>query len=224
MTPVKEIGECSITVGDRDYFFRPSLTAMTRIGEPDEIVQVFYDLHNNEVSSLLQRGVNAYGFVPDWLLKFAHQPQVIKRSMLAAISVIQACCDEDTSLLTGEIIPGKSGKWAFVYRKGVMSSFEMIVIAQSLIVHGVIGKAKVRRLQKHETGEATTEFRAFDYVSAARHHFSMPRNEAEQLTMTEFQLMLAAKYPDQKGYTREEYDASADDFFARRKRRLAKLV
>lgn len=224
MTPVKEIGECRITVGEQDYFFRPSFMAMTRIGEPVEIVQAFYDLHNNEASALLQRGIDAYGFAPEWLLKFINQPQVIKKAVLAAINVIQACCDEDTSKLTGEIVPGKSGKWAFVYRKGFMSAFEMVLIAQSLIVHGVIGKAKVRQLQKHETGEATTEFRAFDYVSAARHHFSMPRTEAEQLTMTEFQLMLAAKYPDQKGYTREEYDSAADEFFERRKRRLAKTA
>jgi hypothetical protein len=67
--------------------------------------------------------------------------------------------------------------------------------------HGVIGKAKVRRLQRHESGETTSEFRAFDYISAARSHFGMGRDEAAALTMTEFQLLLAAKYPDQKGFT-----------------------
>lgn len=40
--------------------------------------------------------------------------------------------------------------------------------------------------------------------------------------MTEFTLLLAAKYPAQKGYTREEYDSAADDYFARRARKLAK--
>ncbi len=29
--------------------------------------------------------------------------------------------------------------------------------------------------------------------------------------MTEFAMMLNAKYPDQKGFTREEYDAVMDD-------------
>lgn len=32
-----------------------------------------------------------------------------------------------------------------------------------------------------------------------------------ELTMTEFAMMLNAKYPDQKGFTREEYDAVMDD-------------
>ncbi|WP_409994760.1 DUF6246 family protein [Klebsiella pneumoniae] len=41
MVPLKELGECLVTVGDRDYFFRPSFMAMSRIGEPAEIVQTF---------------------------------------------------------------------------------------------------------------------------------------------------------------------------------------
>ncbi len=68
----------------------------------------------------------------------------------------------------------------------------------------------------------TSEFRAADYVIAARNHFGISREEAENLTMTEFQLMLIAKYPDQKGYTGEEYDDAADAYFARRKRKQAK--
>lgn len=47
----------------------------------------------------------------------------------------------------------------------------------------------------------------------------MNRAEASQLTMTEFQMLLAAKYPDQKGFTREEYDAVADAYLARRAKR-----
>lgn len=39
----------------------------------------------------------------------------------------------------------------------------------------------------------------------------MPRAEAERLSMTEFQLLLAAKYPLQKGFTREEYDHVVDE-------------
>lgn len=104
-----------------------------------------------------------------------------------------------------------------------MTPFDMVAVAQGLITHGTIGKAKIRQLQRHETGQATTEFRAFEYISAARNQFGMSRDEAQQLSMTEFILMLAAKYPDQKGFTREEYDAEADEYFARRKRRKARL-
>ncbi|MGF6562751.1 DUF6246 family protein [Erwinia aphidicola] len=222
MTPYKEIGECLITAGEDEYFFRPSFAAMSRIGEPQEIVQAFYDLHNDEVTPLLQRGMDAYGTIPAWLLAHVSRREIGKPAMLAAMSVLAACCERDLSRLIGEIIPGKSGKWTFVYRKGAMPAVEMVLIAQSLITHGIIGKAKVRQLQRHESNQATSEFNAFEYISAARNHFGMSRDEAEQLSMTEFQMMLAAKYPEQKGFTRDEYEAVADDYLAKKARRLAK--
>ena len=67
MAPAKEIGECLITVGEEDYFFRPSFANMMKIGEPQEIVQAFYDLHHDEVTPLLQRALDAYGVIPAWL-------------------------------------------------------------------------------------------------------------------------------------------------------------
>ncbi|WP_034913052.1 DUF6246 family protein [Erwinia sp. 9145] len=224
VTVAKEIGECMITHGDRDYFFRPSFANMMRIGEPNQIVEAFHHLHNDEFSALINRAVVAYGIVPQWLMRHVARPQFSKQAVYSAMSVLTACCDDDVATLIGELRPGKSGKWAFVYRKGVMPVGDMILIAQSLIQHGIIGKAKVRQLQRHESGQATTEFNAFEYISAARNHFSMSRAEAEQLTMTEFQQLLTAKYPDQKGFTREEYDAVADDYMAKKARRLAKAA
>lgn len=138
------------------------------------------------------------------------------------MTVLTACCDRDATLLIGEYVPGRTGRRAILLKPGKMDAFPMLAIAQSLITHGIIGKAKVRQLQRHETGQAVTEFRAFEYINAARNHFGMTRSEAEQLTMTEFHLLLAAKFPDQKGFTREEYDAVADEFLAKKARRLAK--
>jgi len=40
--------------------------------------------------------------------------------------------------------------------------------------------------------------------------------------MTESQLLIATKYPDHKGFTREEYEAATDDYMARKSRSLAK--
>lgn len=222
MTPYKEIGECLITAGEDEYFFRPSFAAMSRIGEPQEIVQTFADLHHDELTPLIDRATAAYGHLPAWLIDHIRSCSYGKRSLMAAMTVMQACCEDDLSDLVGEIRPARTKGRPFKRRMGLMGDFEMLLIAQSLITHGIIGKAKVRQLQRHESGKATTEFSAFDYVSAARNHFSMTRSEAEQLTMTEFQHMLAAKYPDQKGFTREEYDQVADDYVAKKARRLAK--
>jgi lambda repressor-like predicted transcriptional regulator len=61
------------------------------------------------------------------------------------------------------------------------------------------------------------EFKAFDYISAARSHFGMNRTEASQLTMTEFQMLLAAKYPDQKALLAKSTTASPMNIWLNRR-------
>lgn len=222
MTPMKEIGECLISTQDADYMFRPSFANMMRIGEPQEIVQAFYDLHSDEVTPLIERAVAAYGHVPAWLVEHVRNTTYGKRALMAALTVMEACSECDISSLVGEFRPAKAKGKTFKRRAGQMGDFEILLIAQSLITHGIIGKAKVRQLQRHESSQGTSEFSAFEYISAARNHFGISRGEAERLTMTEFQHMLNAKYPDQKGFTRDEYDAVADDYMAKKARRLAK--
>lgn len=211
MTPLKEYGECVIAAGDREYFFRPSFAAMTRIGDPQDIVRAFYDLHNDELTPLFQRAITAYGYIPDWLTRHVSEARFSKRTLMAAHTVLTACCEEDIGELVGWLKPGKTGRWGFVWRKGAMQPYEMVLVAQSLITHGVMGKAKIRKLQRHETNETTAEFHAFEYISAARNHFGMSRQDAEQLTMTEFAMLISAKYPNEKGFTREEFDAVMDE-------------
>ena len=50
----------------------------------------------------------------------------------------------------------------------------------------------------------------------------MSREEAERLTMTKFQILLAAKFPEQKGFTKEEYEQVQDSFLERQARRRAR--
>ncbi|HAE77930.1 hypothetical protein JC794_08990 [Morganella morganii] len=211
MTPRLEYGEMVISTAENDYLFRPSLDAMTRIGEPKEIVSAFTQLNGAEVQQIIASAVDAYGVVPEWLIALLNKP-VYGRSILStAMDVMQACCNDDCSEVIGEWRVGKSG---MVYRRGAMHYRDIILLARELMTHGIIGKAKVRKLQRNEgKDEYSDEFHAVDYISAARVHFNITRSEAEQLTMTEFVMMLKAKYPDEKGFTKDEYEAitKADD-------------
>lgn len=216
MTPIKELGECVIGTDTHEYFFRPSFRNMARIGEPDEIVQTFYDLCNDEATPLIHQAAQVYihdeySRLPDCVLRFIQSGLLNRKAVMAAHAVLTACCDDDIGELVGWMKPGKSRKRGFMWRPGTMPATEMIIVAQNLMMHGIIGKAKVRKLQRYESNETTSEFRATDYIMAARNHFGISREEAENLTMTEFALMLNAKYPNQKGFTREEYDAVMDD-------------
>ncbi|HCM9181473.1 TPA: hypothetical protein N5O17_004057 [Enterobacter kobei] len=221
MIPLKEIGEFLIAAGEKEYFFRPSFINMTRIGEPKDIVTAFYDLHHDEVSDLIRSAINAYGLVPEWLIQHIRTTSYGKKAIMAAMTVLSSCCDTDVTPLIGELRIAKTKGKPFKLRRGVMDEFDMVVIAQALITHGIIGKARIRKPQRHENTSTTSEFNAFEYISAARNHFGMSRDEAEQLTMTEFQHLIAAKYPDQKGFTREEYDSITEDYLAKKARRMS---
>lgn len=219
MTALIDIGEFSVSdgrEGGKDYLLRPSLMAMTRIGTPAEIVQAYATVHGSDVAAVIQLCTDTLGRFPDWLSPSMNR--IAERLLSLSMHIMQACCDDDLTPMIGE---WKGWSRYVVYRPGQMPRNDIIVLAQHLMQHGVVGKASVRRLQRHESGETTNEFKAFDYISAARSHFGMNLDEAAALTMTEFQLMLAQKYPDQKGFTREEYDAVADDFLAKQAARRA---
>lgn len=222
MTALIDIGEFSVSDsrdGGQDYLLRPSFEAMTRIGTPAEIVRAYATIHGSDVAKLLEACTDTLRRIPDWLSPSFNRSA--EKVLSTCMYVLQACCEDDMTPMIGE---WKGWRHCVVYRPGQMPKNDIIVLAQHLMQHGVVGKAKVRQLQRHETGERTTEFKAFDYISAARSHFGMSRSEASQLTMTEFQMLLAAKYPDQKGFTREEYDAIADDYLAKQAaRRAAKI-
>lgn len=222
MTALIDIGEFSVSDsrdGGQDYLLRPSFEAMTRIGTPAEIVRAYATIHGSDVAKLLEACTDTLRRIPDWLSPSFNR--AAEKVLSTCMHVLQACCEDDMTPMIGE---WKGWRHCVVYRPGQMPKNDIIVLAQHLMQHGVVGKAKVRQLQRHETGERTTEFKAFDYISAARSHFGMSRSEASQLTMTEFQMLLAAKYPDQKGFTREEYDAIADDYLAKQAARRARAA
>lgn len=61
-----------------------------------------------------------------------------KKAIVTAMSVLQACSTQDVSTLTGEIVPGRSGRRTFVYSKGRMAPEEMVIIARSLVLSAML--------------------------------------------------------------------------------------
>lgn len=219
MTALIDIGEIAVSdsrEGGKDYLLRPSLKAMARLGNPQEIVAMYAQIHGSEVQQLVTSCTVGLKAIPDWMTPSFNAAN--DNLLLASMMVLQACCDDDLDDLIGEWVDD-GGR--VVYQSGLMPKDLIITFARELMRHGIIGKAKVRQLQRNETNEVTNEFRAIDYIVAAQAHFGMSEAEAASLTMTKFQLLLAAKYPDQKGFTRDEYDAIADDYLAKQAARRA---
>ncbi|CAA0262322.1 Uncharacterised protein [Klebsiella oxytoca] len=220
MAVLRDIGEIGISdcrEGGKDFVLRPSFAAMARLGEPEEIVRLYAEINGSDAQKVFYDCDEAFGGVPDWMLPVINNlsDKILSASML----VLQACCEEDLTRAIGEWseIEGK-----IMYLPGIMPKEDIVTLAKELMLHGIIGNAKVRRLQRHEAKETTTEFNAAEYIAAAQTHFNIGLSEASQLTMTAFQLLLAAKYPDQKGFTRDEYDAIANEYLARQAARRGK--
>lgn len=223
-TPLTEIGELRISLADKSFFFKPSFRAMNEIGTPKEIVEMYATLNGADYLQTMQHIEGLPPGAQIQVMKTVSKPVYGRHVLSAAYIVMQACCEEDVSMLIGGWKPTARG---VRYVPGVMPVNDIIIIARNLLDHGIIGKSPLKVPQRSESqAKTTSEFNVSQYIISARTHFSISREEAEDLSMTEFQQMIKNKYPEPKGLTREQYDtvvdASKDDrakIAARRQKR-----
>ncbi|MEF4813192.1 DUF6246 family protein [Escherichia coli] len=216
-TPLTEIGEMRISLSDRSFFFKPSFRAMNEIGTPKEIVEVYARLNGIDYVAPLQHVEYLPFGAQMQVMKTISKPVYGRHVLSAAYIVMQSCCEDDISVLIGSWKPTPRG---VRYVPGVMPVSDIIIIARNLMQHGIIGKSPLKVPERlEEQGKKTTnEFHASQYIISARTHFDMTRDEAENLSMTEFQMMIKNKYPEPKGLTKEERAAEYDQAKADRER------
>lgn len=219
-TPLTEIGEMRISLSDRSFFFKPSFRAMNEIGTPKEIVEVYARLNGIDYIAPLQHVEYLPFGAQMQVMKTISKPVYGRHVLSAAYIVMQSCCEDDVSVLIGGWKPTPRG---VRYVPGIMPVSDIIIIARNLMQHGIIGKSPLKVPERlEEQGKKTTnEFHASQYIISARTHFDMTRDEAENLSMTEFQMMIKNKYPEPKGLTKEERAAEYDQAKADRERMKA---
>lgn len=219
-TPLTEIGEMRISLSDRSFFFKPSFRAMNEIGTPKEIVEVYARLNGIDYIAPLQHVEYLPFGAQMQVMKTISKPVYGRHVLSAAYIVMQSCCEDDISVLIGGWKPTPRG---VRYVPGIMPVSDIIIIARNLMQHGIIGKSPLKVPERlEEQGKKTTnEFHASQYIISARTHFDMTRDEAENLSMTEFQMMIKNKYPEPKGLTKEERAAEYDQAKADRERMKA---
>lgn len=159
-------GEIGVHVGDHVHILRPSLYAMTQLGEPAEIVQV-------------------YAEVMAELSNDAHRWQQFGE----ALRVIHACSGEDLSEVFGYFtVRGK-------YVRKLASMEDILPLARCLIQHGITGVNKPVPKKADETQEYVKEFHASEYVAMAVAHLGMTESDAWRSTMTTLVAALRSKFP-----------------------------
>jgi hypothetical protein len=150
---------------------------MSRLGTPAEIV--------NTVAVVFGQGLNCH----PGARKVAH-----KHQLRAALEVWQACAPEDVDLdpITGRFSP--RGGWIM----GRADPADVVIVAQSLLRHGVLGDPEPRDPDEPEKdADYSPNFDCRKHAALAMGHLSVSEREAWDMTMTGLRLALEAKYPKQ---------------------------
>lgn len=125
----------------------------------------------------------------------------------AARYVLACLCEqEDPTPLLGDVAPTDGA--GLQYLPGGMPESEQVIIARHLMQHGICGLAKP---EEGGGGQFSERFDAAEYIAAARVHLGLSSADAEALSMTEFQAMLAMKFPDEKSRRRDVPDRATYD-------------
>lgn len=206
-----DIGEFAISIKKNgalsckniDYVFTPSFDNLSKLGEPSEIVNAYVVLLSNDAYEAVTRLTEPN----EYIIKYIEEKFLLQ--LATAKKVLKCCCSEDVSPLIGT-----RGKL------GLIQNQDILLIARSLLDYGVVGRAKIRVSQRNVNNGYSSEFKISDYINNARVHLGLSLDDAKKLTMTEYILLMANKYPDNDGLTSQEYDAVVASYKRRRAEQL----
>jgi len=196
-----ETGEIGVHVGSNVHVLRPSLYAMTQIGEPAQIVEVY--------ATVMCDGL---------------QGKAALDQFADALAVINACSEEDLSEVFGSYGDDLE------YRPGAAPREHVLPLARCLLRHGITGDQAPLPRKADEDPEYIREFVARDHVALAMAHLGISEREAWGMTMTSLVGALRAKFPrmessapGSRAPSKEEHDATMEWFERIEAKRRARL-
>lgn len=197
MRVITEIGEQGLIHPDgSEIVFRPSLYAMTRLGSPKRIVEVFAEI-NEPPRLVVSASFDTQGAKE---AAFRVNQRILKdywRNMLfLSWEVMTACTEQDAAPFIG----GPGQRYGS-YRMGLVDPEIMLCIARSLLRHGLIGnpdKAAIEKAEQDTGRKGSVEFDAMAFASKAVAHLGVSESEAWDMTITSFGAHWAAKFGENK--------------------------
>ena len=191
MSVLTQVGHIGIGVNGKNFKLVPSLANMSKLEDP---VADYAALHES----------------PD--------------RIEIAYKVIEACCDntEISEHLGETFMPavkvGDSFIPARAYSHSVLPDAKVLIIALSLLHHGLIGDHKPSKFRKKDGSEYTDKFDPMAYATAATVHLGASPEVAWGMTMTQIRHAMDYKFPpDAKQSNYEQLDAEYDDLMEWRK-------
>ena len=181
MKPViTDVGQFIIHSKDIDYSFIPSFFNMTKIGNPEKIVEIFSTVFGE---------INNSNF---------------KQVMQYADEILEACCETDCSVITGYI----KGADELINVEPAIPIEDKLTLAQHLLKHGLIGEIPPKKTS--DDTDYSNEFHAKQFVYLAVAHLGMREIDAWNMSMTAFQEAMEAKFPnnDKDIISQDDYDSA----------------
>lgn len=199
-----EVGEIGVYSEGREVRLRPSLYAMSRLGDPAEIVGTFATVMGE-----------------------ADNEAQADRLFQAALGVIYACTEgeADPSALFGTY---EADNGTLRYVPGSAPADHVVPLARCLLKHGITGALQpLPRRPGDDEPTYVKEFVAREHVAIAMAHLGVSERDAWNMTMTGLVGALRAKFPPvessapgAKAPSKEEHSATMawfDRIDARRK-------
>ena len=171
-----EMGFFSLTVDNKTFNLTPSLKNMGKIASATDLLGDF-DMLFRESTDLWMR-------------------------LSIAKNVLLSCSDsEDIDFY----LVGVSLNLKPHYNKRCISANDQVNVAISLMRHGIVGvNCPDYEGSKKAKGKVMDKFDVNQIISDARMHLDCTKQEAQDLTMTEFRYLLSAKFPSEATQAKNE--------------------
>lgn len=162
-------GFAAIYIDDVEYKLSPTFQNIDKLGTPKEIIETVTSLYN----------------CPS-----------INWQYHRALEIVHACCEPALpEKATGRFKVYESGKLKLVNPPPIDFMSDIVVLASHCIKHGVIG---VTGDESGGDGEPMKEFDAYMYIGLSQEHLNKTREQAADMTMTEFLMAWDIKFPEAK--------------------------
>lgn len=160
-----EIGFFSLTINERKFSLIPSLRNMAKLADSKRLLLLYEMIHSNQV--------------PDWL------------RVNIGRDILIACSDKES--IEEHLIRCKKQKPHI--KPNSISMNDQVLVAAALMRHGIAGVNRPKYAGNKKKSKPMDKFDVNQIVSQAMIHFGLSKNEALDLTMSEFCHLLAAKFP-----------------------------
>lgn len=175
-------GFAAIYIDDIEYKLSPTFQNIDKLGTPKEIIET--------------------------VTSFFNCPSV-NWQYHRAVEIVQACCEPKLpEKATGKFKVYENGKLKLVNPPSKDFMHDIIVLASHCIKHGVIG---LTDSDSSEEGEPMKEFDAYMYIGLAQEHLSKSREQAADMTLTEFLMLWDIKFPEAKKKREERLTKNEQD-------------